>query len=457
MIQKVELTNFQSHANTVVEFSPFVNAICGDSDHGKSGLLRGIIWAMTNKPTGLGNVSDWIRTEKGAIKANQRCAVKVSTSRGAITRERSSNFNGYVKDGDHEPLAAIRDTVPPDVQQFFNATELNIQQQHDPHFMVTMSPPEAARFLNKLVNLSVIDACVSKVEGKKRAADATVNRLTDELAALDTQIPQMDWVGTAESALDGLNGLDNRITHLNTTLPPVRMSLHKWNELNYLCAKARELLAAADAQVNQISGVQLQLGYTCRRINQTTSSLQEFTQSQKVVNGLGKTASTATDLASARILPTQRAIEAASIRVRSLSEGLAAFVPAQVIANQAPKIVEWSAKVKFIQELGAQYRAKSQTVASLMGELTKWNGCNPRETHAQAAVVATAEQRVAPLPRLVRVIAGCTASLAPNRGKLDNYRSLARMVQQHRQELAELQSNLPKTCPTCGQSWPHNH
>ena len=455
MLIKAELTNFQSHPNTVVEFSPFVNAICGDSDHGKSGLLRGLIWALTNKPTGMGNVSDWIRTEKGAIKANQRCTVKLITPKGGVTRERSSTFNGYHMDGEAEPLAAVRDTVPPGIQQFFNVSELNIQQQHDSHFMITMSPPEAARFLNRLVNLSEIDACVSKVEGKKRAAEADVIRLTKECAALDAKLPQWEWVESAEELLPKLQAMDAKIKVLQARIPGATQSVQKWAELKAFTDKSNQRLV-------EIQGVQLQLGQlkgmiatTCKIINQMDSSLREHQACQEIYN---HTHPQLTHIAG--ILPQLRpmvdSIQSIGRTVASLQTSLDSHGKVYGIAQKAP-LLALGLKVNGLQEVYSQYIRLTGRTRKMQDDLQQWGGLKLDKLEGLHKVIAIATQTVTPLPRMARVITGGRATLESTRESIEAFHGQQRIIAKSKQDLDQLKSQLPTVCPTCGQAWEHTH
>ena len=44
MIKSIELTNFESHKHSEFVFSPYINIITGQSNHGKSSIIRGLYW-----------------------------------------------------------------------------------------------------------------------------------------------------------------------------------------------------------------------------------------------------------------------------------------------------------------------------------------------------------------------------------------------------------------------------
>jgi len=53
------LTNFESWKKVHIQLHPGVNAFVGESDMGKSGLMRGITWTTKNKPGGDAFRSTW--------------------------------------------------------------------------------------------------------------------------------------------------------------------------------------------------------------------------------------------------------------------------------------------------------------------------------------------------------------------------------------------------------------
>ena len=52
MITKIEIKNFQSHKDTMIDFDKGINSICGESDNGKTAIIRAIRWVIENRPLG---------------------------------------------------------------------------------------------------------------------------------------------------------------------------------------------------------------------------------------------------------------------------------------------------------------------------------------------------------------------------------------------------------------------
>ena len=85
-ITKVELENFQSHKNSVIEFDRGLNVILGNSDSGKTAIIRAIKWAIYNEPQGLSYIRE----------GESSASVTVYFNTGAILkRYRTKSKNVY--------------------------------------------------------------------------------------------------------------------------------------------------------------------------------------------------------------------------------------------------------------------------------------------------------------------------------------------------------------------------
>lgn len=59
MIKQLNIQNFQSHVDTTLEFSDGCNIIVGNSDSGKTAIIRALRWLVFHKPTGDEMRSHW--------------------------------------------------------------------------------------------------------------------------------------------------------------------------------------------------------------------------------------------------------------------------------------------------------------------------------------------------------------------------------------------------------------
>jgi chromosome segregation ATPase len=187
MLQRLRIRNFQIHKDVDLIFDPKITSIIGQSDVGKSSLLRAIRWLALNKPRGDG----FMRVGESSM------TVAAKFGKTAVRRHRDKSDNLY-QIGKEKTYRAFGNDVPNAVQALVNLDEINFQQQHDPPFWFSLSAPEVGRQLNKIVDLEVIDRVTKKlsadIRSRKAALDVTQQRLDDatELVEQTSFVKELD-------------------------------------------------------------------------------------------------------------------------------------------------------------------------------------------------------------------------------------------------------------------------
>lgn len=195
MIERLTIRNYQSHKDTELRLAPGVNIIHGASDCGKSAVLRALLWAVTNRPSGESNRSEW----------GGDTAVCLSLSEGiCVSRVRSKSENKYLitsSKGQGQELLRLGVDVPEEVTRALNMGEVNVQQQLDAPFLLSESAGEVARQLNAIANLEVIDTATVNVAREVRRYAEEERAQTSELARVVAEIQQFDGLPEQEASL----------------------------------------------------------------------------------------------------------------------------------------------------------------------------------------------------------------------------------------------------------------
>lgn len=160
-ISKFWAEHFQIHENASFEFKDGVNVIIGESDHGKSSIYRGL------KALFLNNIK-LDRKITHDVK-NPKCVLRVLGEFGELQRTKSKSKNLYHID--EKELKAFGQGTVSDVVDFTNISDINFQSQHDQPFLISASSGEVAKYLNKIIDLEVIDITLSNL--KSAETDAT--------------------------------------------------------------------------------------------------------------------------------------------------------------------------------------------------------------------------------------------------------------------------------------------
>ncbi len=181
MIERIELNNFQSHKQTVLEMDPGVNIIIGSSDSGKSAIIRAISWVVTNTPLG----DAFIRY------GSEGTQIKITLSKGdTITREKTKSKNKYTLFSyavEECVFEGFGQTVPAEIDSVLNFSNINIQYQMDSPFLISETSGEISKYLNKIVNLDSIDVSLKNLASMKRKIDQEVTILKRQYEDLNKQ------------------------------------------------------------------------------------------------------------------------------------------------------------------------------------------------------------------------------------------------------------------------------
>lgn len=292
MLQTIQIHNFQSHENSQLDLSPGINTLVGDSDCGKSAVMRAILWAITNTPQGDAYVSDWTKTPKGKQMAGAATYVVIDTNpqkdqgKFSVVRKRSPEFNGYeVFDGsDNTQFEALRTDVPREVSQCFNIGPVNIQRQMDPPFLIASTPGEAARFINQLVNLTDIDEAQTEINSLGRSCSADLRAATATLEKAEDLVKGMEWVDRLQELAENLAGLEARINEGRQKVLDLQASLS-----NYMAAQttyeALGGLEQAGSALEKARRIGVDIGTASGKYNRLVASLRQY-RSQPDVEAL---------------------------------------------------------------------------------------------------------------------------------------------------------------------------
>jgi len=293
MISKLILENYEGHQDSHFEFVPGINALTGDSDNGKSSIIRAIEWVRTNKPLGDAHISDWImKTSKkspGGLKptrtimAEKQCAVTIEKDGHEIQRCRSTKFNGYYIDhAFNSPLEAMGSELPTDVINFFNVDEVNVQRQRSVAFLIDSPPPEAARFLNRLVKLTDIDDYTSIAESKRRATNKELAEKRELVADLESQLNTYLWVDKLRPIVLQLESFKASIDTTNHKIDDLMGSLSRYDQLKAAAERLHQVLAPIKHLASMAQNTHELVAVASRKCAELQPQLQQWKKYQEI-------------------------------------------------------------------------------------------------------------------------------------------------------------------------------
>lgn len=204
MLEKLRIKNFQSHADSKLTFSPGVNVITGSSDSGKSAIIRAIEWSLRNRPLGGEFVSSFANGKPTIVDLRFESA--------RIIKRRSGSKNVYLVDG--KLLEAVRSDVPDEIASVANMPDFSIQSQHNPYFLLSVSPGEVARFINSEIGIDIIDKLYSAIDRNRRSLSSEVGLLSEQRSDTEIKIKSLQDIDRLTGDFEELD----RLTSCHSTL-----------------------------------------------------------------------------------------------------------------------------------------------------------------------------------------------------------------------------------------------
>jgi AAA15 family ATPase/GTPase len=241
MIQSLEILNFQSHEKTSLTFHPGVNIIVGETDKGKTAIIRALRWVVWNRPSG-----DSIRSNWGG-----KTMVRLETEEGLVVRSKDKvdKYLLGILEKKILEFKAFGTSVPEEINEFLNINEINLQEQLDVHFLLGKgwTPGSIAAHFNKVANISKIDSSTSNVNKKITKLESDIKYDKEQVIEKQTALLSFDYLDTAESLLEVLEEQETRLTKYRNSAYKLRVKIDDIKETHRFLDSLNEELIVEDS------------------------------------------------------------------------------------------------------------------------------------------------------------------------------------------------------------------
>lgn len=236
MIRTIEISNFQSHKNTILELSDGVNVIKGRSHSGKSSIVRALEWAILNRLRG-----DYFSSHFAGKKEETSVGIEFSDGE-YIIRRRSSGVNGYdLSEGSN--IEAIRSDLPEEVSSITQMSDVNIQCQDELYYMLKETPGYVAKELNKLVGLDIIDTTLTKLNKLENENKVKLGLLQTDSKKAKESLKELDYVRDLEKKVVELESLWEEYQALDRRKNKIEDLYRSYKKLNETIEADQEWLS----------------------------------------------------------------------------------------------------------------------------------------------------------------------------------------------------------------------
>lgn len=248
-ITSVTLKNFQAHKDTTVQFDKGLNIIVGESNNGKTSILRGILWAIDNQPLG----NDFI------MAGENDCSVTINFSDGTyIKRGRTVKNTGYYEiryiddNGKYidQTYRGFTNAVPVEVANVHQMpkvnitkdieTHLNVLSQLDGPFLLTESPLVKASAIGRITGTHVIDAAIKESNKTIQSNRKLVKSYSEDLQQKENERKQLPDIKSMEAFTKKYAYIVKYITKLNDSVIKLNADLQQISQYQQQMIQEKE-------------------------------------------------------------------------------------------------------------------------------------------------------------------------------------------------------------------------
>jgi len=210
MIESITIKNFQSYKKAKLVFHKGVNVIVGDTDSGKSTIIRAIKLVTKNRPSGDDFISDFVDQSVVRNKKSKKSAiVKLNVDGNIIKRVKGKNNLYYLG---KEKYKAFGQSVPDKISDILNISEINIQNQLDLPFLLCSNSGEVARYFNKIIKLDVIDRALKNIDNRLKSDNRSLSEYKKSKKRLEKRLEEYEWLDNADNELIKLERIKGSIS-----------------------------------------------------------------------------------------------------------------------------------------------------------------------------------------------------------------------------------------------------
>ena len=157
---------FGQHIKRVIKFGPGLNVIIGESEAGKTTLIRALYLLIENSPRGGEKLYQSDLTDNPLL-------IQLKDDSGNTVKRTKNKY--YLNNG--KPLKAFGTGVPEPVRELFNFKEINWQKQHDVHYIIFSTGGAAARLLNSATGMGDQEIIIDELKSGLTESKGEIKRL----------------------------------------------------------------------------------------------------------------------------------------------------------------------------------------------------------------------------------------------------------------------------------------
>ena len=291
-VKCIDIENFQSHENTHVDFDTGLNIIIGESNNGKTSILRAMDWVVDNQPLG----TDFIMTGK------KYCKVRITYDNDTfIERYRTLKDTGYYRVGviqngqeTYQEYQGFTNNVPVEVMNVHQMPKISITKNIETHlnkisqlerpFLITENTNEKAAAVGRITGTNIIDVAIKNISSDITTDKKILKNDIKEKEELEVRKGLVD-INKLTSLRNFYKKANDKISALNGQYVSgnrVKQSYEECNNhINHQISiiTRNESIIKEKAQVNEVEEL-------INNINSMITLLNKYNQDKKAIEDL---------------------------------------------------------------------------------------------------------------------------------------------------------------------------
>ena len=241
MIKSINIKNFESHEDTIVEFSNGMNLIWGKSDSGKSSIIRAIAMVVNNQ------------FDKDMVRNGCKfCEVTIETDKGKVTCQRGDGVNKWIiteSNGEHHSFEKIGKNVPEIANKVLgmkekkwgkNLSELpNFMFQNEKHYMLSEIGGEKstsnmiARLMDRTIGLGGLEELIKEISSNILRKRKELSDYTSEISSLKSGLTNEEMIKEKEDNINEIKKTYLELKICEDMFLNIKNYIIKKNEYDY--------------------------------------------------------------------------------------------------------------------------------------------------------------------------------------------------------------------------------
>lgn len=238
MIKSIHIKNFQSHRDTKIELSKGLNAIIGDSQNGKTAILRSLLWVMKNKPLSGKIYNNDARKEPVSVKVETFDGNKVKLEKKIGKDKKVSKSTYTIND---QAFSAFGTTPPHEVDVIMNMSDLNFQKQLDPAFLITSTAGEISKAINKITRMEDTDSWIKQLTSAINSENKRASIINEDIIDIEEKLEKYDGLESIEKYISKYEKLTIKIDKIYNKLSDIKNIISKLSEIDSDIKKLKDI------------------------------------------------------------------------------------------------------------------------------------------------------------------------------------------------------------------------